>query len=89
VTLISRETGATVEIDLMAGAAFSSVASMVGTGGTNPKINNGQTAEVTAFTGWDSVAVAKDSYLQAVVTSNSPTAVKHLTVLVQVTRAVV
>ncbi len=89
VTMISREEGATVEIDLKAGAAFSSVASMVGAGGTKPKITSGQTAEVTAFTGWTSVAVAKDAYLQAVVTSNPPTAAKHLTVLVQVTRAVV
>jgi len=82
VTLISREAAATVEVDILAGATFAGVASLVGEG-TKPSISAAQTSEKTTFTDWTGVDVDADDYLQAKVTTETPIAVKQLDILIK------
>jgi len=63
-TLISRETGATVTVDILKGADMAHLASITGTG-TKPALSNAQEVSVTDFTNYGSVALAAGELVQA------------------------
>lgn len=63
-TLISREAAATLEVDILAGATLSAVATITGTG-TKPALSNAQEVSVTDFTDYGSLDLAAGAIIQA------------------------
>lgn len=63
-TLISREASATLEVDILAGATLSAVASITGTG-TKPALSSAQEASVTDFTDYGTLDLAAGAIIQA------------------------
>lgn len=84
-TLISRETGSTVTVDILKGADMAHLASITGTG-TKPAISNAQEASVTDFTNYGSVALTAGQLVQAKVGS-SPAVANIAWLLLEIERA--
>jgi hypothetical protein len=85
VTLVSHEATATVDVDVLAGATFAALASLVGAG-TKPGISAAQESVKSSFTNWTGVAVTAGGVIQVKATTASPTAVKTLMAFVEITR---
>jgi len=63
-TLISREAAATLEVDILAGATLSAVASITGIG-TKPALSSAQEVSVTDFTDYGTLNLAAGAIIQA------------------------
>lgn len=85
-TLISRESAATVEVDILVGATLAAAASITGTG-TKPALSNAQEASITSFTNWGSVALTAGQIIQAKVTTETPAAMKKGWIMLEIERA--
>jgi hypothetical protein len=84
-TLISRETGATVTVDILAGADMAHLASITGIG-TKPALSNAQEVSVTNFTNYGTMALSAGQIVQAKVGA-SPAVANKAWLLLEVERA--
>lgn len=85
VTLLSREASATLEVDILKGNTYATLASITGTG-TKPALSNAQEASMTTFTDWGSVGLTAGQLVQAKVGAN-PAVANIAWLLLEIERA--
>ncbi len=84
VTLLSREASATLEVDILKGNTYATLASITGTG-TKPAISNAQEASITDFVNYGSVGLTAGQLVQ-VKAGGTPSTTKRAWILLEIER---